>query len=45
MTLIDTHSHIYLPEFDSDIAEMFERADKEGVIKILLPAIDSETHL
>jgi len=45
MTLIDTHSHIYLPEFDSDIAEMFERADKEGVKKILLPAIDSETHL
>ncbi len=45
MTLIDTHSHIYLPEFDSDIAKMFERADKERVTKILLPAIDSSTHL
>lgn len=45
MTLTDTHSHIYLPEFDSDNAEMFERADKEGVTSILLPAIDSSTHL
>ena len=44
MNLIDTHSHIYLPEFAEDRTEMFERAEKEGVRKILLPAIDSSSH-
>ena len=44
MTLIDTHSHIYVPEFDNDRIQMLERAEKEGVGKILLPAIDSATH-
>ncbi|MDP4265175.1 MAG: TatD family hydrolase [Bacteroidota bacterium] len=44
MTLIDTHSHIYLDEFDTDRQDMIERADKAGIIKILMPAIDSATH-
>ena len=44
MTLIDTHSHIYLPEFDTDRVPMQERAGKEGIRKILMPAIDSSTH-
>lgn len=44
MMLIDTHSHIYLSEFASDRAAMLERAEKEGVSKILMPAIDSSTH-
>lgn len=44
MMLIDTHAHIYVPEFDSDLAEMLRRAEKEGVRKIILPAIDSHTH-
>lgn len=44
MTLIDTHSHIYLPEFEPELAEMLKRAEKEGVGKILMPAIDSSTH-
>jgi TatD DNase family protein len=44
VNLLDTHSHIYLPDFDSDRREMMERAKKEGVSRILLPAIDSETH-
>ena len=42
--LIDTHSHIYAVEFDSDRIYMLERAEKEGVRKILMPAIDSNTH-
>ena len=42
--MIDSHSHIYLKEFDNDRAEMLERAENEGVEKILLPAIDAETH-
>lgn len=45
MILIDTHSHIYLPEFEKDITQVLERAEKEGVNKILMPAIDSSTHL
>lgn len=44
MNIIDTHSHIYLPEFAEDRSQVIERADKEGVIKILMPAIDSSTH-
>ena len=44
MTLIDTHSHIYASEFETDQPAMLERAEKEGVIKILMPAIDSSTH-
>ena len=41
---IDTHSHIYLKEFEIDSAEMLERAAAAGVSTILMPAIDSETH-
>ncbi len=44
MTLIDTHSHIYLDDFNIDLGEMAERADKVGIINILLPAIDAATH-
>ena len=40
--MIDTHAHIYLPEFDHDRAQMIQRAKSAGVSKILLPAIDSE---
>ncbi|MGH2553442.1 MAG: TatD family hydrolase [Chitinophagaceae bacterium] len=44
MMLIDTHSHIYLPEFVEDRAQMFERAAKIGIRRIIMPAIDSSTH-
>src|SRR5689334_6287219 len=44
MTLVDTHSHIYLEEFDDDRQDMLERAGKEGIEKIFMPAIDSTTH-
>jgi TatD DNase family protein len=44
MTIIDTHSHIYLPEFEPGRSSMLERAEKEGIIKIIMPAIDSITH-
>jgi len=42
--LIDTHSHIYLPEFDADREEMLAKADNEGVGLVLMPAIDTTTH-
>lgn len=44
MTLVDTHAHIYVTEFDPDLAETLRRAEKEGVSKIILPAIDSRIH-
>jgi TatD DNase family protein len=40
MKLIDTHTHIYLPEFDSDRDEVIDRALESDVIKLLLPNID-----
>ena len=43
--LIDTHCHIYLPEFDQDREQMIERARNNGVEEFYLPAIDSSTHL
>lgn len=39
--LIDTHTHLYLEEFDQDRKEMIARANSEGVRKFYLPAIDS----
>jgi TatD DNase family protein len=44
MTLIDTHSHIYLSEFNHDKEQMLQRAEKEGVGYVLMPAIDRESH-
>jgi len=43
MHLVDTHNHIYLPEFDADRDEVMTRAAAAGVIRILLPAIDSSS--
>lgn len=41
---IDTHSHIYEPEFDDDRKEVIERAIAAGVDRMLLPAIDTHSH-
>jgi len=41
MQLIDTHTHLYLPEFDSDRDEMVERAVSSSVVKLLMPNIDT----
>jgi TatD DNase family protein len=41
MKLIDTHTHLYVNEFVSDIDEVVKRANAEGVEKFYLPAIDS----
>lgn len=43
MTLIDTHSHIYLPEFDEDRDAVVSRAIDAGVRTVLLPNIDAST--
>lgn len=38
--MIDTHAHIYAPEFDIDQPEMLERAFASGVSHIFMPNID-----
>lgn len=43
MGFIDTHSHIYGPEFDEDRDEVVSRALEAGVDKILLPNINADT--
>jgi TatD DNase family protein len=44
MILIDTHAHIYLEELQADLPGIAERADKVGITRVLMPAIDSATH-
>ena len=44
MQLTDTHSHLYDTAFDADRAAAFDRAFDAGVGRLLLPAIDSESH-
>lgn len=39
--LIDTHTHLYLEAFKTDISEVVLRARSEGVKSCFLPAIDS----
>ncbi len=41
MTLIDTHCHLYLPEFDADREAMLQRATSKGISAFYLPGIDS----
>lgn len=43
MQLIDTHTHLYLPEFDADRDEMVRRAINNGVVKMLMPNIDAQS--
>ena len=39
--IIDTHCHLYVNEFKTDIAGVIKRAEAEGVNKFYLPGIDS----
>lgn len=41
--MIDTHTHIYGPEYDSDRAETVARARQAGVEHIILPNVDLST--
>lgn len=38
--MIDSHSHIYLPDFTTDFEEIMLRARNAGITSILMPAID-----
>lgn len=41
--MIDTHTHIYEPEFDQDREAVVERAVEAGVDRLLLPCINEES--
>ena len=41
MQIIDTHTHLYLKQFNQDIDEVIKRAINIGVDKFIFPAIDS----
>lgn len=43
MKFIDTHTHLYLSEFDADRKEMIDRALEQDVMHFILPNIDSES--
>ncbi len=43
MELIDSHCHLYLPDFADDIDEVMERARNAGIKRFYLPSIDGET--
>jgi TatD DNase family protein len=40
MQLIDTHTHLYLPEFNTDRDDAVHRAVENSVVKLLMPNID-----
>ena len=41
--LFDTHTHIYLPEFDNDRDDVVHRALENGVTRLMLPNVDLDT--
>ena len=41
MQLIDTHTHLYLDQFNNDLELVIKRAFEAGVQKFIFPAIDS----
>ena len=41
MQIIDTHTHLYLKQFNQDIDDVIKRAINNGVDKFIFPAIDS----
>jgi TatD DNase family protein len=43
MQLADTHTHLYLPEFDPDRDEMIGRAVASNVVRLLMPNINVHT--
>ena len=43
MNFIDTHTHLFLKQFDKDIDLVIENAIDSGVSKMFLPNISSET--
>jgi len=43
MQFTDSHTHIYLEQFDKDRSEMIQRAENENIDRFLLPNIDLDS--
>lgn len=43
MQFTDSHTHIYLEQFDKDRSEMIQRAENENIGRFLLPNIDLDS--
>ena len=43
MQIIDSHTHIYLEEFDSDRTQVIQEAIQSGIMAMLLPNVDVST--
>lgn len=43
MEIIDTHTHLYLEDFQADIEDVLTHAQAEGVTRFYLPNVDSST--
>lgn len=43
MRLVDSHSHLFLDEFQSDLQQVMAHAQAAGVTHIFMPNIDSTT--
>ena len=41
--MIDTHAHIYLPDYSNDFSPMVGRAIDMGIRHILMPAINLDS--
>ena len=41
--MIDTHSHLFVEEFDEDLPEVIRRAQEAGVTHVFMPNIDDTT--
>ena len=44
MQLTDTHTHLYVEQFDEDRSEVVSRALASGITRFFIPAIDSSYH-
>lgn len=44
MNLVDTHTHLFLEQFENDWQEVIQRAIDQNVTKMLLPAIESKSY-
>ena len=42
MEIIDTHTHLYLDDFDNDFDEMIQRSFRCGIKKFIFPSISSK---
>lgn len=41
--LIDTHAHLYVDDYNNDLAQIIQQAKQKNVEKVLLPNIDTST--